>query len=104
MPDGRLLVRYSAFGSILTWEANQVTTEQELRHKFRKIAALYEGSTTARERAAAAAPRARIRTGLVAAEQPDPTVELRSSITDRGIRRLFTASCRRYALKPYRYP
>src|SRR6266852_2709940 len=104
MPDGRLLVRHSAFGSILTWEANQVTTEQELRHKLRKIAALFEGATTAGERDAAAAAIDRIRTALGAAEQTESTVEMRFSLTDRWSRRLFTALCRRYGLKPYRYP
>jgi hypothetical protein len=104
MPDGRLLDRHSAFGAILTWEANQVTTEQELRHKLRKIAALFEGATTAGERAAAAAAIDRIRTALGAAEQTEPTVEMRFSLTDRWSRRLFTALCRRYGLKPYRYP
>src|SRR3984885_6352480 len=104
MPDGRLLVRHSAFGSILTWEANQVTTEQELHHKLRKIAALFEGATTTGERAAAAAAIDRIRTALGAAERTEPTVEMRFSLTDRWSRRLFTALCRRYGLKPYRYP
>src|ERR1700723_1930219 len=104
MPDGRLLVRHSAFGSILTWEGNQVTTEQELRHKLRKIAALFEGATTTGERAAAAAAIDRIRTALGAAERTEPTVEMRFSLTDRWSRRLFTALCRRYGLNPYRYP
>jgi len=104
MPDSRLLVRYSAIGSILTWEANHVTTEQDLRHKLRKIAALFEGATTAGERDAAAAAIDRIRTALGAAERTEPTVETQFRLTDRWSRRLFTALCRRYGLKPYRYP
>ena len=41
-----------------------MTTEQELRQKLRKIAALYEGATTAGERDAAAAALDRIRAAL----------------------------------------
>ena len=81
-----------------------MTTEQELRHKLRKIAALFEGATTAGERDAAAAAIDRIRAALGAAERMEPTVEMQFSLTDRWSRRLFTALCRRYGLKPYRYP
>jgi len=81
-----------------------VTTEQDLRHKLRKIAALFEGATTAGERDAAAAAIDRIRTALGAAERTEPAVETQFRLTDHWSRRLFTALCRRYGLKPYRYP
>jgi hypothetical protein len=78
-------------------EAHELTTEQELRQKLRKIAALFEGATTAGERDAAAAAIDRVRAALGAAERTEKTI-------DRWNRRLFTALCRRYGLKPYRYP
>jgi hypothetical protein len=81
-----------------------VTTEQELRQKLRKIAALFEGATTAGERDAAAAAIDRIRAVLSAAERTEPSIEMQFRLTDRWNRRLFTALCRRYGLKPYRYP
>jgi hypothetical protein len=81
-----------------------MTTEQELREKLRKIAALFEGATTAGERDAAAAAIARIRAVLTAAEQTEQTIEMQFRLSDRWHRRLFLALCRRYGLKPYRYP
>ena len=44
-----------------------MTTEQELREKLRKIAALFEGATTTGERNAAAAAIDRIRKALAEA-------------------------------------
>jgi hypothetical protein len=81
-----------------------LTTEQELRQKLRKIAALFEGATTPGERDAAAAAIDRIRALLSAAERTEKTVEMNLRLRDRWNRRLFTALCRRYGLKPYRYP
>jgi hypothetical protein len=81
-----------------------MTTERELREKLRKIAALFEGATTAGERDAAAAAIGRIRAALKAAERTDQTIEVQFRLTDRWHRRLFTALCRRYGLQPYRYP
>ena len=79
-------------------------TEQELRQKLRKIAALFEGATTPGERDAAAAAIDRIRAVLSAAERSEKTVEMNFRLRDRWNRQLFTALCRRYGLKPYRYP
>jgi len=79
-------------------------TEQELRQKLRKIAALFEGATTAGERDAAAAALNRVRAAINAAEQTERTVEISFRLPDRWSRRLFLALCRRYGLKPYRYP
>jgi hypothetical protein len=81
-----------------------MTTERELREKLRKIAALFEGATTAGERDAAAAAIERIRAALKTAERTDQTIEVQFRLTDRWHRRLFTALCRRYGLQPYRYP
>src|ERR1035438_7518060 len=81
-----------------------MTTEQELRQKLRKISALVEGATTPGERDAAAAAIDRVRNALAAAEKIEQPVETQFKLLDRWHRRLFTALCRRYGLKPYRYP
>jgi hypothetical protein len=81
-----------------------LTTEQELRQKLRKIAALFEGATTPGERDAAAAALNRIRAALNTAEQTEQMIEMSFRLPDRWNRRLFMALCRRYGLKPYRYP
>ena len=81
-----------------------MTTEQELRQKLRKISALFEGATTAGERDSAAAAIDRLRKALAAAEQIEKPVETYFKLVDQWNRRLFTALCRRYGLKPYRYP
>lgn len=81
-----------------------LTTEHELRAKLRKIAALFEGAATAGERDAAAAALSRIRAALDAAEKVERPVEMNFRLPDRWGRRLFLALCRRYGLRPYRYP
>jgi len=81
-----------------------MTTEQELRQKLRKISALFEGATTAGERDAAGAAIDRVRKALAAAEQIEKPVETHFKLVDQWNRRLFTALCRRYGLRPYRYP
>jgi hypothetical protein len=80
-----------------------MTTEEELRQKLRKISALFEGATTAGERDAAAAAIDRVRKAIAAAEQIEKPVETYFKLVDQWNRRLFTALCRRYGLKPYRY-
>jgi hypothetical protein len=81
-----------------------MTTERELREKLRKIAALFEGATTAGERDAAAAASKRVLAALGAAEKVESAIEMQFGLSDRWSRLLFTALCRRYQLKPYRYP
>jgi hypothetical protein len=81
-----------------------LTTEQELRAKLRKIAALFEGATTPGKREAAAAAIRRVRAALSEAERAEKAVEMNFRLPDRWNRRLFTALCRRYGLTPYRYP
>ena len=81
-----------------------MSTEQELRQKLRKIAALFEGATTSGEQDAAAAAIERVRAALKLAEQTEKAVEYDFRLPDRWSRRLFTALCRRHGLNPYRYP
>ena len=52
-----------------------MTTEQELRQKLRKIAALFEGATTSGERLASAAALDRVRKALAATDQVEQPVE-----------------------------
>jgi hypothetical protein len=85
-------------------ENPKLTTEQEFRQKLRKIAALFEGATTSGERDAAAAALNRVRAALSAAEEVERMAEMNFRLPDRWSRRLFLALCRRYGLRPYRYP
>ena len=89
-----------------TWGLQRVsvTTEQELREKLRKIEALFEGATTVGERDAAAAASGRVIAAIKATEKTEKAVETQFTLPDRWSRLLFTALCRRYKLKPYRYP
>jgi hypothetical protein len=80
-----------------------MNSEQHLREKLRKIAALFEGATTPGERAAAAAAIERLTTTLGATARTEPPVEVQISLPDQWQRRLFLALCRRYGLKPFRY-
>lgn len=81
-----------------------MTTESQLREKLRKIAALFEGATSTGEREAAAAALGRIQAALKNAERSEQSTEVSFRLPDRWNRRLFLALCRRYDLKPYRYP
>jgi tRNA nucleotidyltransferase (CCA-adding enzyme) len=80
-----------------------MTTEQQLRDRLRKIQALFEGATTLGERDAAAAAIDRIKKALGAAANTEPSIEFQFSMPDAWHRRLFSALCRRYGLKPFRY-
>jgi hypothetical protein len=80
-----------------------MTTEQQLREKLRKIAALFEGATTTGERAAAAAAIERVKKALGLTMQAERPVEYQFTLSDGWQRRLFAALCRRYGLEPYRY-
>ena len=81
-----------------------MVTQSQLRDKLRKIEALFAGAGTAGERLAAEAARERVRAKLVDLERHDPPVEIQFSLPDQWSRHLFIALCRRYGLKPYRYP
>jgi hypothetical protein len=80
-----------------------MTTEQQLREKLRKIAALFEGATTTGERAAAAAAIERVKKALGLTMQAERPIEYQFTLSDGWQRRLFAALCRRYGLEPYRY-
>lgn len=76
----------------------------ELRDKLRKIEALFAGAGTAGERLAAEAALERVRARLAELNRQDPSVEMQFSLVDQWSRLLFVALCRRYGLRPYRYP
>ena len=82
--------------------------EAALRDKLRKIEALFAGATTAGEtageKAAAGAAAERIRARLREEEKREKPVEIRFSLPDPWSRQMFIALCRRYGLRPYRYP
>ncbi len=80
-----------------------MTTEEQLREKLRKIAALFEGAATAGERSAAAAAIERVKKALSAMRQTEQPIEMQFTLPDHWQRRLFSALCRRYGLEPYRY-
>ncbi len=81
-----------------------MSEEALLRDKLRKIEALFAGAGTPGERAAAGAAAERIRARLREFEKTERADEVRFSIPDPWSRQLFVALCRRYGLKPYRYP
>src|SRR5450755_2383822 len=83
---------------------SQSTDESSLYEKLRKIETLFAGAATAGEKTAAGAAAERIKARLREAGQREPPEELKFSISDPWARRLFIALCRRYDLKPFRYP
>jgi hypothetical protein len=88
----------------IIWGDGSMSTASNLREKLRKIEALFSRAGTEGERSAADAALDRIRARLAEAETEDPVVEMQFSIADQWGRYLFIALCRRYGLKPYRYP
>lgn len=81
-----------------------MSSETDLKEKLHKIEALFAGAATPGEKAAAAAAVDRIRARLRETGSREKSVEVRFSLHDPWSRRLFTALCRRYGLRPYRYP
>ena len=77
-----------------------MSTEQELRQKLRKIAALFEGATTLGEQDAAAAAIERVRAALRSAEQKEKSVETDFRLPDRWSRRLLPRYAVVMALRP----
>lgn len=77
--------------------------EQKLREKLRKIEALFAGAATAGEKAAAGAAADRIRHQFAESSKREAAEEFKFSIPDPWSRQLFTALCRRYGLRPFRY-
>ncbi len=82
----------------------RMNDEAALREKLRKIEALFAGAATAGEQAAAGAAADRIRARLRDDEKREKPVEIRFSLPDPWSRQMFIALCRRYGLRPYRYP
>jgi len=81
-----------------------MSEEALLRAKLRKIEALFAGAGTPGERSAAGAAAERIRQRLREVEKTERADEVRFSIADPWSRQLFIALCRRYGLRPFRYP
>ncbi len=79
-------------------------SEDRLREKLRKIEALYAGAATAGEKAAAGAAAERIRQQFQSASKKEQAEEYKFSIPDPWSRQLFIALCRRYGVRPFRYP
>jgi hypothetical protein len=80
-------------------------TEREILHdKLRKIEALFAGAATPGEKAAAGAAAERIRQRLRHTEEREQAIEVRFGLPDPWSRQLFTALCRRYGIRAYRYP
>jgi hypothetical protein len=77
--------------------------DDSLREKLRRIEALYAGATTDGERLAAAEAIERIRRRLRDAGAHEPDIEYKITLSDDWTRQLFTALCRRYGIKTYRY-
>ncbi|MEF2074545.1 hypothetical protein [Consotaella aegiceratis] len=78
--------------------------EEQLREKLQKVEALYFGAGTAGERDAAGAALERLKDKLAEISRRDPPVEMQFSMPDPWAVRLFVALCRRYGIRPYRYP
>lgn len=78
--------------------------EEQLREKLEKVEALYFGAGTTGERDAAEAALQRLRAKLAEISRQDPPVEMQFSMPDAWAVRLFVALCRRYDIRPYRYP
>ena len=81
-----------------------MTPEDQLREKLRKIEAMFAGAATQDERVAAGAAADRIRERLNQAASTEKEIEVKFSISDLWSRQLFVALCRRYGLRPFRYP
>ena len=80
-----------------------MTSEEEIRLKIRKIEALFSGSEFVGERAAAEAALKRINETLANTIKTTPPTEYTFTLGNYWSAKLFIALCRRYELKPYRY-
>lgn len=78
--------------------------DADLIDKLRKVEALFVGAKTPGEKSAAGQAADRIRERLRQAERQEPPTEIQFSVPDPWSRQLFCALCRRYGIKPYRYP
>lgn len=78
--------------------------EEQLQQKLHKVEALYFGAGTDGERDAAEAAVQRLKAKLAEINRRDPPVEMQFSMPDPWAVKLFVALCRRYGIRPYRYP
>ena len=78
--------------------------EDQLRDRLKKVEALYFGAATAGERDAAEAAAERLKAKLEEVSRRDPPIEMKFSLPDQWSVRLFIALCRRYGIRPFRYP
>ncbi|MEC5325420.1 hypothetical protein [Aurantimonas sp. A3-2-R12] len=81
-----------------------MSIEDQLQEKLRKVEALYFGAGTNGERDAAEAAVQRLKAKLAEINRRDPPVEMQFSMPDPWAVKLFVALCRRYGIRPYRYP
>ncbi len=80
-----------------------LTEEQKLLEKLRRVEALFAGTDVAGEKGAAAHAAERLKERLAEFKKKDPPKEYRFSMPDMWTRRLFTALLRRYGIEPFRY-
>ena len=80
-----------------------MNSEEEMRLKIRKIEALFGGSEFIGERDAAEAALKRIKETLANTIKTTPSLEYALKFDNHWSKKLFTALCRRYELRPYRY-
>ena len=80
--------------------------ENRLKTKLDKLEALFRGTGSLGERAAAAAAMDRLHGRLGSSKKTyrEPEIELRISLSDSWSVRLFIAICRKHGVRPYRYP
>ena len=81
-----------------------MSIEDQLRERLKKVEALYFGATTDGERGAAEAAAERLKAKLDEVSRRDPPIEMKFSLPDQWSVRLFIALCRRYGVRPFRYP
>jgi hypothetical protein len=81
-----------------------MSIEDQLRERLKKVEALYFGATTEGERGAAEAAVERLKVKLDEVSRRDPAIEMKFSLPDEWSVRLFIALCRRYGVRPFRYP
>jgi len=81
-----------------------MSIEDQLRERLKKVEALYFGASTDGERGAAGAAVERLKAKLDEISRRDPPIEMKFSLPDEWSVRLFIALCRRYGVRPFRYP
>ena len=78
--------------------------DKELRVKLAKVEALFRGTGSPGEKAAAAAAMDRLQGRLGGSDgDGDPEIEMKFSLPDMWSVRLFISVCRKHGVHPYRY-